>query len=377
MNKKYIFIIFIILFLSIFSYLRIYNSPVKIESVKDSLIKNLNWDSPLQKEVPYVIWNKIELYYILDYASGNNISIDLSVLRQEFEISSISIWENNLEISDQINFSIHQNTPLKISWIAKNNSNKGEQNLRDLIDITSSYTNDDNLENTSIITKEDAKIEDQWLETATKDEDIKETNIDNLLDDNLDIKVEIIPEIIDEKIDFSWLIFNKNIFNSNINNLLEISWKDIDKIKFLNIWSYSFSPNIKDWVAYILIKQNTFDSWNYFVFIQPLQWGIIPLETQMSFEYNNSKVNIANITPNQVNNSKDSYIVLQWNWFSDIISLQLNNNIILEKTDFDIINDKVMSVKIDKKLDTGIYSFNIMTTDNIIQIDNMNFTIIK
>jgi hypothetical protein len=55
MNKKYIFIIFIILFLSIFSYLRIYNSPVKIESVKDSLIKNLNWDSPLQKEVPYVI----------------------------------------------------------------------------------------------------------------------------------------------------------------------------------------------------------------------------------------------------------------------------------------------------------------------------------
>lgn len=377
MNKKYIFIIFIILFLSIFSYLRIYNSPVKIESVKDSLIKNLNWDSPLQKEVPYVIWNKIELYYILDYASGNNISIDLSVLRQEFEISSISIWENNLEISDQINFSIHQNTPLKISWIAKNNSNKGEQNLRDLIDITSSYTHDDNLENTSIITKEDAKIEDQWLETATKDEDIKETNIDNLLDDNLDIKVEIIPEIIDEKIDFSWLIFNKNIFNSNINNLLEISWKDIDKIKFLNIWSYSFSPNIKDWVAYILIKQNTFDSWNYFVFIQPLQWGIIPLETQMSFEYNNSKVNIANITPNQVNNSKDSYIVLQWNWFSDIISLQLNNNIILEKTDFDIINDKVMSVKIDKKLDTGIYSFNIMTTDNIIQIDNMNFTIIK
>jgi hypothetical protein len=159
--------------------------------------------------------------------------------------------------------------------------------------------------------------------------------------------------------------------------LLEISWKDIDKIKFLNIWSYSFSPNIKDWVAYILIKQNTFDSWNYFVFIQPLQWSIVPLETQMSFEYNNSKVNIANITPNQVNNSKDSYIVLQWNWFSDIISLQLNNNIILEKTDFDIINDKVMSVKIDKKLDTWIYSFNIMTTDNIIQIDNMNFTIIK
>ena len=227
------------------------------------------------------------------------------------------------------------------------------------------------------VVKEDDKIENQWLETVTKDEDIKETNIDSILDDNLDMEIEIIPKIIDEKIDFSWLIFNKNAFNSNINNLLEISWRDIDKIKFLNIWSYSFSPNIKDWVAYILIKQNTFDSWNYFVFIQPLQWSIIPLDTQMSFEYNNEKINIANITPNQVNNSKDSYIVLQWNGFSDIISLQLNNNIILEKTDFDIINDKVMSVKIDKKLDTGIYSFNIMTTDNIIQIDNMDFTIIK
>lgn len=362
MNKKYIFIsslFSIFIFTGLYFY---YNSHSQDDVIKDALIKNLNWDSPLQKTVPYVIWNKIELYYILDASVWNDISINLSLLREKFNISSIFIWEKELEISDNINFKITENTPLKITGIAKNNSNYDEKKLRELIKINTSFSKKD----------ENKSINNFWNDTINSTNQSWETkeNI-SVTDENIwSVKSEIISQN-----NFDNLSFNSTSFNSNINNLLEISWENIDKIKFLNIWSYSFSPVFKNSKAYFLIDENTFNSGNYFVFIQPIEWQIIPLETQINFTFTNSEISVANITPNIVNNTKDSYIVLQWKWFSDIISLQLNNNIILQKTSFNVINDKVLSVKIDEQLDPWKYHFNIMTTDNIINLDNMTFTI--
>ena len=372
MNKKYLFITSLFPIFLVFG-LYFYNNQTQENNVvKDALIKNLNWDSSLQKEVPYVTWNNIELYYILDYLSWNNISINLTLLQEEFRISEIFLWEKQLEINKILDFSITENTPLKITWIAKNNSNLWEQNLRNLIKVTSKFEDinenitQEIIENNSITSDTNTEI----IEDNSEDEQITVSISEN----NITEKIEVIPEkIIDNN--FSKLQFNTTSFNSNINNLLEISWENIDQIKFLNIWSYSFTPTFKDENAYFLINKNTFDSGNYFVFIQPLQGNIIPLNTQIKFNFTASDINIANITPQVVNNTKDSYIVLQWNWFSDIISLQLNNNVILEKADFDIINDKVLSVKIEKQLKPGKYHFNIMTTNNIINLDNMNFTI--
>lgn len=388
MNKKYLYfsLLWVII---IFFWFYHYNNSWKIQNniVKDSLIKNLNWDSPLQSEVPYVIWNEIELYYILNYNSGNNISVNLELLRAEFDISEIKIWDITLEIADKIDFIITENTPLKISWIAKNNSNAWEKNLRDLIKISAEKISEINSKNTvkKIEIIPEISIQDNNTIEKNQENKNKEWEDDIIIipseiytdKNNLEQPIiEITPEEKNNNL-FSDLNFNQVQFNSNINNLLEISWKNIEKIKFLNIGSYSFTPNITDGSAYFLIKKNTFDSGNYFVFIQPKQWNIVPLDIQMNFQYSSSKVNIANITPNQVNNNKDSYIVLQWNWFNDIISLQLSNNIILKKTSFEIINDKVLSVKIDKNIEVGSYSFNIMTTNDIIKIDNMSFTIIK
>ena len=343
------------------------------------------------RDTSYVIWNEIELYYILDYSNGNNISINLSLLEQEFTISSIYVWDQQIEISDKIDFVITENIALKIIWTAINNNNIWEKNLRDLIQISAKKSENSNIENTVLedITPLEKTISEEQNNPENNSWNIDEINSDwvniqeqlisgdsleleiELITDN---KIEIIPEIVKNNI-FSDLEFNNISFNSNINNLLEISWENIGKIKFFNIWSYSFSPNIKDNVAYFLINKNTFSSGNYFVFIQPVEWKIIPLETQIDFSFTDSKVNIANITPSLVDNTKNTYIVLQWNWFSDIISLQLNNNIILKDTSFDIINDKVLSVKIDKQLSPWTYHFNIMTTDGIINLDSMNFTI--
>jgi hypothetical protein len=359
MNKKYLFITSLLPIFLVFWLYYFYNQSKKTDDiVKDTLIKNLNWDSPLQQQVPYVTGNEIELYYILDYKSGNDISIDLTLLQEEFNISEILIWDKKLEIEDILSFSIQDNTPLKITWIAKNNSNISDQNLRNLIKIKS-----------SVITQNKDKIieEEIWNPQNIDGTEVENTTI---------TAIEVIPEEVNNN-DFSQLKFNNISFNSNINNLLEITWKNYDKIKFLNIWSYSFTPTFKDETAYFLINKNTFDSGNYFVFIQPIEWKIVPLNTQIQFSFISSDINIANITPQTVNNTKDSYIVLQWNGFNDIISLQLNNNIILKNTSFEVINDKVLSVKISKDLEPGTYHFNIMTTNNIINLDTMNFTIIQ
>lgn len=362
MNINYLFITSLLPIFLVFGFYFYNNQTQENDVVKDTLIKNLNWDSPLKTEIPYVIWNQIELYYILDVTKWNFFEINLTQLRWEFNIQSIQIWDKDIQIQDKIDFTIYQNTPLVIHGIAKNNSNYGEKKLLDLIEVSAEFITFK--ESLSLIETQDPEIDTIDNQVIQEDIDIDETPV----------QLEIIPEkIIDN--DFSKLEFNNISFNSNINNLLEISWENINQIKFLNIWSYSFTPTFKDETAYFLINKNTFDSWNYFVFIQPLQGNIIPLNTQIKFNFTASDINIANITPQVVNNTKDSYIVLQWNWFSDIISLQLNNNIILQKTDFDIINDKVLSVKIEKQLKPGNYHFNIMTTNNIINLDNMNFTI--
>ena len=384
MNKKYIFITSLLSIILIFWMLFFNKIFEKNYIVKDVLIKNISSDNSIKSDTSYVIWNEIELYYILDYSNGNNISIDLSLLEQEFTISSIVIWDEILEISNTIDFVISDNTALKIIWIAKNNNNIWEKNIRELIQISAKKI--EKLNNKNNTSEEIINIEKKsWNINVTIDkisddldniqeEIISENNIELEQKWIIDNNIEIIPEIIKNNI-FSDLEFNNISFNSNINNLLEISWENINKIKFLNIWSYSFTPTFKDETAYFLIKKNTFSTGNYFVFIQPIEWKIIPLEIQIDFSFTDSKVNIANITPALVDNTKDTYIVLQWNWFLDIISLQLNNNIILKETSFDIINDKVLSVKIDKQLQTWTYHFNIMTTDGIINLDNMNFTI--
>ena len=96
-------------------------------------------------------------------------------------------------------------------------------------------------------------------------------------------------------------------FNSNINNLLEISWENIDNIKYLNIGSYSFSPIFKNNKAYFSLKKNTFNASNYFIFIQPLEGKIIPLDEQITFKFSDSEINIVNITPDIIKNNTNKY----------------------------------------------------------------------
>lgn len=182
------------------------------------------------------------------------------------------------------------------------------------------------------------------------------------------IKKENIPSIDNIKL-------NNYNFNSNINNLIEITGSGKNLVKYVNIGWVSLTPINESDKTFLTIAKNTFNSWDYFIILQLENNEIVTLNEKIIFTYSNSKVNIANITPDRIKNDKDTFIVLQWNGFAKIISMQLSNNIILKTTSFDIINDNVMSVKIPKDLEIWNYYFNIMTVDGITEVKNNTFYI--
>jgi len=55
--------------------------------------------------------------------------------------------------------------------------------------------------------------------------------------------------------------------------------------------------------------------------------------------------------------------------------VQLNNGLILKKTEFVPINDYVLAIKIPEGLTPGTYSFTVMDTENIYELTNAPFII--
>ncbi|MCP4523691.1 MAG: hypothetical protein GY828_05770 [Candidatus Gracilibacteria bacterium] len=338
MNKKVKLYIVLIIFLLTFLGGVIYNNlPSDTNLVKDVFIKNKDWDSPMKSDIPYVVGNDIELYYILDNPDTTSAEISLNELRQYIDIQKVQIGETELGLQDSFSLDIDKNTPIKITGIAKTNNNIDEHNFKELIDV--------------------------------KFSEITETT-----------PVEIIPDPIDENILQETLTstnysLNQLSFHSNINNILIIEGNIPLEFDTVKIGEILFTPTFKDNKAYIMIPKASFVSGQYAVNIYLSHTEIIELDDKISFQYVSSELNIVNITPNLVQNSKKRDIVIQGNGFQKIISLQLNNNIILKNTSFHIINDKVMSVTIPKGLDPGEYSFNIMTTNDIIPMKSSTFSI--
>ena len=169
-------------------------------------------------------------------------------------------------------------------------------------------------------------------------------------------------------------------FSSQINNLLQIDGNSLDSITYVNIGEQSFVPTLRDGYLYVGIPQGTFASGDYFVFFQLKNGQVVPTDTEITFEYGDTSsgsggIGMANITPSEISNEDDQFIVVQGHGFKKIVSIQLNNSIILRNVEFQIINDQVLAVHIPRGLPVSQYFFNIMTTDSIAEVRNVSFTV--
>lgn len=332
--KKAIMIIWAVTILSLFIFVMYDYKNVEdgtIQEKIDLLIRNNSWESPFSDSVPYKKWDELELNFILKWNYDKEIKLNFDKLKLKFKIKWTYIWDK--EVSDWKNIDIKKWEKVKIiaealdNWVIKKEENE------DIIEITK---------------EEEKKKEEKKNEEEKKVIEIPSSNVS----------------------------LNNYSINWNINNLIEVLWDWKDYIDYVNIWWISLKPIKSDeGKVFLSINQNSFTAWEYFVIVQFSDWTIQTLNEKMKIDFSVSKVNVSNITPSQIKNDIDRYIVIQWNWLSKVISIQLNNNIILKNTSFDVISDNVLSVKIPKELVAWKYYFNIMTTDGIYEIKNKTFNI--
>lgn len=164
--------------------------------------------------------------------------------------------------------------------------------------------------------------------------------------------------------------------STHANHLIQVQWENLANIAYITIGWYSYQASIHEWSYYFEVQKNTFTPGEYFISIQDKSGEIIALNQKMTIlGWQDHGINLNNITPNTLSNTQKSSIVLQWNGFSKVISVQLDNNIILKEASFDIINDRVMSIEVPKWIPVGSYHFNLLTVEKIVKLPSRALTI--
>ncbi|EKE29756.1 MAG: hypothetical protein ACD_2C00105G0003 [uncultured bacterium (gcode 4)] len=296
----------------------------------DTYMKNLSWETWMKRDVPYKKWDDLEFLWIYrwwDFLAH----IDIQDILKSMDISSISWNWTRISQGDLWSIMISSDTPgiLKIEGKAK----KWNDWWR---------------------LKADAQI----ISKITKPTQEKEKDMVNP-------KIGIAKNI----------SLKASSFHSNLNNLVEINWENLNSISFVMIWEKAFKPIYDTWKLFVKIDKNTFQNWDYFVLLQSADWKIIAANSRIHFDYSSWKMNIWNITPNVLDNNSEKYVIIQWNWFNKLISLQLSNNIILKNTQYQAINDNVLAVKIPKEINPGTYHFNLMDVSWIYEDSTKTLTI--
>lgn len=325
MNNKIIISIFI---LSLFWGFFYYNNLEKTNtSQKNIYIKNNSWNTDFLKEVSSKKNDQVELLLILDEKKASFWKIDYSKIEQNLDIEKIFIDEKEVNKNDEVN--INKDSSIKIIWKSKENNTLKSSDL-------------------------DINISDIF--TKTNQEELKK-------DQELQIKKDI------------KLVINSKNIEVYKDNLIWLSWENLDFIDSIKIWEKYFKT-IKIWEKYFLpIEKNVLKWWKYEIKILNKQNLETIFSNEINFIDNDNLIKIYDITPKIISKEKSTNIVLQWSWFSKIISIQINNNTILEKSNFEIISDNLAIVKLPKDLEIWEYYLNIMWTDKIYEIKNIFFTI--
>lgn len=321
MNKNTFLVLWIFFFITLIWISFIYKKELFIEKYLWYDVFFSKNNSALDDKLQANTNDTVTYHIVLPKDFWEKINIDTTVLQQYIDIEKIEVnWEKK-DIATDISWK--QNT--QITFIGKPKNPLSINKSKELIQI----------------------IPTKPLEKEKKAEQEKISNI------------------------FLW----QNFFYWDFNTLIEISgsWQSV--LEFVILWDKSFRIIEENKKFFINIPKNTFWNGEYFVFVQDRDKNIFPLEQKITSSFSDKDVNVQNIVPRSVSNKQDQNIILQWRGFSKTVSLQLSNNIVLKNTDFVIISDTVLQVKIPKWIEVWNYQLNVMTTKNIYQIQNIPFSI--
>lgn len=304
------------------------NKAINSNYLKNVYIKNESWNTDFVSEVPYKKNDNLELLLFIENKNNSSAKIDYSEIEKNINIKKIIINDQEINKNDKIELKKWVWVWIIIEGNAKNNW----------------IFNNDTL-------KIKYKIEE-------KNNDFDE-KADTLSLENKKIKFNL----------------SKKNFETYKDNLIQIYWENLDFIKELKIWNYKFTLN-KIWDNYYLpIEKNIIKKWTYNITLTDYKNNNYFYKNLISFNDDENNIKIYDIVPKKVDNKIQKKLVIQWVWFSKIISIQINNNTILESSSFEIISDNLVIINLPKNLLKWNYYLNIMWTDKIYEIKNIFFTI--
>lgn len=293
-------------------------------------MRNLTWNTSLAPFTPYQKSDELEFVFITESETENGATVDISRLRERIEVTQVFI--NDLPKSESDLAEINFDGILKISVRGKaKDAGLDQKTLRDAIGVKFS--------------KKREKPQDA---PADKLPAVK------------------LPEAI---------TIPSGTLSSNIDNLVPLSGQNLESIDRVLVGEKSFVGSVKDGQYYFIIPKNTFGNGEFFIGLYLRNGQLVTTPDRLTFTYNPNPINIAAITPSQIKNDQDRYVVVQGNGFGKMISIQLSNNLIFKNALFTVINDNVVSIKIPKDLEPGAYYFNMMDTAGIYEAKNIRFTV--
>jgi len=328
--KKYIkFIVFFVVsicFLLWYIFLN-HRDLLSTSNNTDYFVANKTWDTDYSKNIFFRKWDDVEYLYIVKN------KLDQFLNYNTWDIST-KLWLDNVVVVVQNSKSWkNATTVIKIIW----KSQKSWENQKDL---------------TELFSWQDKK------ESDNNKENIEAKNIEH----------------------YTWnfsLKLNWNKFYSDIDNLISLDWEGTFDVKSVWVWEKFFNV-IWTWNNFFVsIPRKTLLDWKYLVSYLLKNWKIITSDQTIEFDLSDKKVVILEMFPKSIENNASKWITLQWVGLKNTVSVQLSNNTVFKKTDFSIVSDNVLAIKIPMNVDTWTYFVNIMTLDWIYEFPNKTFEIIQ
>lgn len=332
-NKKYIGIIILLIWcICIYFFWLSKNNDLNNKDIYiDYKVINKSWDTDYQDKVYYKKWDEIEYRFIIKnfwddlqkiLVNINELTSKLNLDKIKVDTSSDKIWKWEASV-------------IKISWIANDSWIADEHKAQGV----------------EIDMQKDLQKEP---EKQGQKKDLQEDLTDK------DIIVEIDGD------NFIW----------NIDNLIKLNGKGFWYVKSIWIGERFFDVIKNDAGYYINVQADLIKEWTYFTSVVKKDGNMIPLTQSVSFEYNDQPVIITNIMPNSLKNDIPRWLTIQWKWLKGTISVQLSNNEIFKKTDFNPISDKILLVKIPYNMSVWKYYVNIMTVSWIYEFPEFKFEVV-
>ena len=184
------------------------------------------------------------------------------------------------------------------------------------------------------------------------------------------VSKEIKPETKINNFSIWWPSFRLMVSDivSNLDNMIMLTWKNLEKLKSVWLQDKFWKIEKIKWNYYAFILKNDLKGYYLLMWVDK-NWKLLTTDQKINVRHYSWSLVVSYVNPDKV--YPGAYVNIVGKWFKKIISIQFSNSFITKKTDFKILSDSMIVVKIPYLFDKWSYYVNFMTTDWIYSFKNI------